>query len=217
MGGIDQFLPEYWSQLLQGCVDLSHFHHGRSGYLRRLDYLLCKAAGRTETYAINEKSDYFSASCEFERMFSFSPELVMKHQCCYLLKISSPLDFVLRLIQHILEIYEHWRGGSLHIFTPNFHRFLKSSLLTLMSIRLKLNQQLSKHFQTLENSLHSQNPSMRTLSIDLLKGEEICQDVSTMVVEEHPSMTVWCAYIDAELLGSNQGQARKVSFLFRVF
>jgi hypothetical protein len=199
---------------MQGCVDFSHSHHGRSGYLRHLDYLLSKAVGQSETYSLDQKSDFFSACCEFETIFSFSPELVMKHQCCYVLGISSPLDFVLQLIQQVLDIYEHWRGQSLPIFTQNFQRFLKSSLLTLIPMKLKLNQQLSKHFQSPTNHCLDEKSILRNLSIALLRGEEICSDENTTTAAgEPPSLAVWCSYIDAELLGSNQTQARKVSLL----
>jgi hypothetical protein len=203
-------LPEYWSQLLYGCVDFSNIHHGRPAFLRHLDYLLSNVSGRIETYSLSQNSDYFSAYCEFETIASFSPELVMKHQGCYLLGIASPLDFVLHLIQDILATYEHWRGEQLEIFSQHFQRLLKSTLLTLLPMKLKLNQELSTAFHPQtenQNNVLDEKSTMRNLSIDLLRGEEICPDASTTT---QPSMTVWCSYVDAELLGSNQLQARKV-------
>lgn len=133
-----------------------------------------------------------------------SPDLVTKHQCAVLLGVDSPLNFVLRLLEDMLLLDHYWNKLKISLFSRQFRRRLKSSLLFISSLKVALNQTLSKFFPIPGDNASTEG-SLKNLAMELLQGEEIENDP-----ENSPSMHVWNSYIDTEIFNTNLSQAFKV-------
>lgn len=164
---------------------------------------------------LDDGADFFIIFNEIESVCYFTPNIIKKHQCCVLLGLSSPLDFTIRMIQDILITYNRWKDQGFEIFSLNFQRFLKSCLLTLISERMRINNEIPKNLiKSSIDSLNFDANKFRELSIELLQGEEILQEIDNITTITNPSMDVWNNYIDAELRTLNINQAKKVENIF---
>lgn len=155
-------------------------------------------------------SDFFTAYKEYESYGTFSPELVIKHQCSLLLGIDSSLNFIIRLLEDLLYLYDYWKDRNISLYSLQFFRYLKSLYLSLLTEKLIIHQILSKYFHIFSTGdvVSFDYNYVKNRSIELLKGEELNLDHGATSVL--PSMSVWNTYVDSELLNFNHNQAHKV-------